>query len=133
MSYDFTLTSLIPAPPQAIYDAWLDSRGHSEMTGSKATASDAVGGAFTAWDGFIYGKNLELRPHSRIVQSWRTRRFTGKEQDSRVTLTLTSASGGTELKLEHSNLPDGYTGYRDGGCQTHYFEPMKKYFAARAG
>jgi uncharacterized protein YndB with AHSA1/START domain len=133
MSYDFTLTSFIPATPQAIYDAWLDSRGHSEMTGGKATASNAVGGAFTAWDGFISGENLELTPYSRIVQSWRTTRFTGKDQDSRITLTLTPAKGGTELKLEHCKVPDGHTGYRDGGWETHYFEPMKKYFAARAG
>ena len=39
MTYAFTLTDVIPASPQAIYDAWLDSRGHTAMTGSKAKMS----------------------------------------------------------------------------------------------
>jgi uncharacterized protein YndB with AHSA1/START domain len=128
MSYDFTLTALIPATPQAIYDAWLDSRGHTQMTGGEAEMSAEVGGSFTAWDGYISGKNLELVPHARIVQSWRTTQFTETDADSKITVTLTPAAGGTSLTLVHSNVPDGQTSYEEGGWQTHYFEPMEKYF-----
>jgi uncharacterized protein YndB with AHSA1/START domain len=128
MSYDFTLTALIPATPQAIYDAWLDSRGHTKMTGGKAEMSAKVGDSVTAWDGYISGKNLELVPHARIVQSWRTTRFTETDADSRIVVTLTPVAGGTRLTLEHSNVPDGQTSYEMGGWQSHYFEPMGKYF-----
>jgi uncharacterized protein YndB with AHSA1/START domain len=130
MPYEFTLTALIPAAPRRIYDAWLDSQEHTRMTGGKAETSAAVGGSFTAWDGYISGKNLELAPHMRIVQSWRTTRFTDQDADSRITVTLAPATGGTILTLMHSNVPDSHTGYEDGGWQTHYFEPMQKYFAA---
>ena len=34
MAFAFTLTDIIPATPGQIYDAWLDSRGHTAMTGS---------------------------------------------------------------------------------------------------
>ncbi len=130
MGYAFTLTTLIPATPQAIFDAWLDSRGHSQMTGGEAEMSADVGAAFTAWDGYISGRNLELVPHQRIVQSWRTTQFTAKDADSRITVTLTPAAGGTILTLEHSDVPDGQTSYEEGGWQDHYFKPMTSYFAA---
>ena len=75
MPYTFTLTTTIPASPEEIYQAWLDSLGHSEMTGGAATMSDQIGAAVSAWDGYISGRNLELVPGERIVQSWRTTEF----------------------------------------------------------
>ena len=81
MGYTFTLSEIIPAPPAAIYDAWVNSRAHSAMTGSKATQSPRVGANVSAWDGYISGKNLELVPGKRIVQSWRTTKFTDADPE----------------------------------------------------
>jgi hypothetical protein len=67
MSYQFTLREVIPATPQAIYDAWLDSDGHTGMTGGKAEASANPGAGFIAWDGYISGRNLDLAPGRHIV------------------------------------------------------------------
>ena len=75
MPFSFTLTDIIPATPQQIYDAWLDSRGHTKMTGSAARAKPVEGATFSAWGGYIKGKNLNLEPGRRIVQSWRTTKF----------------------------------------------------------
>jgi len=129
MSYDFILTAVIPASPRAIYDAWLDSRGHTAMTGGKAKMSAKLGAPVSAWDGFIWGENLELVPGERIVQSWRTTRFTDQDPDSTIAVILTPVDGGTKLTLKHSNVPDEHTSYEAGGWQSRYFEPMKKYFA----
>src|ERR1700722_14961822 len=82
MPYRFTLTTTIPASPKKIYEAWLDSLGHSEMTGSEANMSDQVGVQVSAWDGYISGRNLELIPGERIVQSWRTSEFDDEHEDS---------------------------------------------------
>tara|TARA_B110000046_G_scaffold58485_1_gene65541 strand:+ start:2113 stop:2247 length:135 start_codon:yes stop_codon:yes gene_type:complete len=41
------------------------------MTGIEATYSDIKGEAFTAWDGYISGVNIELAPYERILQKWR--------------------------------------------------------------
>jgi uncharacterized protein YndB with AHSA1/START domain len=130
MSYDFTLTDVIPASPQAIYDAWLDSRGHSQMTGGEAEMSSAIGGDYAAWDGYICGKNLELVPYTRIVQSWRTTQYAEHDADSTIIVTLSPGEGGTLLTLEHKSVPDGHTSYENGGWQRSYFTPMKKYFSA---
>jgi uncharacterized protein YndB with AHSA1/START domain len=129
MPYDFSLTALIPASPQAVYEAWLDSRGHSRMTGGEAEMSATVGGVFTAWDGYISGQNLELVPNTRIVQSWRTTQFTEQDADSVIAVTLAPADGGTLLTLEHTSVPVGHTGYEQGGWEHSYFTPMKEYFS----
>ena len=84
-----------------------------------------------AWGGYITGRNLELIPGERIVQSWRTAEFTDEHEDSIVTVTLEEVADGTLLTLTHSRVPDGQTSYEDGGWQVHYLEPMQDYFAAR--
>jgi uncharacterized protein YndB with AHSA1/START domain len=103
------------------------------MTGGEAKASDKVGAAFTAWDGYISGRNIELVRGKRIVQSWRTSRFTDAEPDSIITVTLALAKGGADLLLEHADVPDGdaHKGYENGGWEEHYFTPMKEYFGGK--
>jgi activator of HSP90 ATPase len=130
MSIRFTRSATIPAAPIQVYEAWLSSKGHTQMTGSAAKASARVGGAFSAWDGYISGKNLKIKPGKQIVQSWRTTEFTAADPDSQIEILLEKAPRGTKLTLCHTNVPDGHTGYRT-GWGTHYFEPMKKYFKAK--
>jgi uncharacterized protein YndB with AHSA1/START domain len=131
MPYAFTLTATIPASAQDIYDAWLDSEAHTEMTGGEAAMSDEIGAQVVAWGGYITGRNLELVPGERIVQSWRTAEFTEEHEDSIITVTLAAVADGTLLTLTHSRVPDGQTSYQEGGWQVHYLEPMQDYFAAR--
>src|SRR5262249_38301226 len=117
----------IPARAQDIYDAWLSSSGHENITGGqKAQISAQEGAAFTVWNGYITGQNLKLEPGRRIVQSWRTTKFTATRPDSQNS--GLPAAGGTRVRGRHSNVPDGHTSYRDGGWQRSYFEPMKQHF-----
>lgn len=131
MSFEFSLSDVIPATPQEIYDAWLDSRGHSAMTGSKAHISAKTGAEFSAWDGYISGRNIKLEPGRGIVQSWRTTKFAESDVDSQIEILLEPVKGGTKLTLRHSKVPNGHTSYRDSGWREHYFEPMKTYFSRR--
>jgi activator of HSP90 ATPase len=128
VTYGFTLSCNLPATPEAVYDAWLDSASHSEMTGGAAKVDKRVGGAYSAWDGYITGKTLELIPGKRIVQSWRTSRFAATDPDSTITVELAPAETGTRLTLIHSGVPDGQTSYENGGWQDNYFAPMNAYF-----
>ena len=133
MPYNFTLTTLIPASPQEIYDAWLDSVTHSEMTRAKALMSDEIGAEVSAYDGYITGRNLELVPGERIVQSWRTTQFADEHEDSLIAVTLEDADTGALLTLVHTNVPDDQTSYELGGWEEYYFEPMKAYFSETKG
>lgn len=131
MSYDFELVCELSASPQAVYEAWLSSAGHSAMTGAKAKASKKLGAAYSAWDGYIVGRNLELDYNRRIVQSWRTTEFAAGDPDSTVTVELTPLGAETRLTLRHAGVPDGQTSYENGGWREFYFEPMQAYFARR--
>ena len=115
MPYSYTLSTVIPASPAEIYQAWLDSILHAEMTGGEANMSDQVGADVSAWDGYIIGRNLELVPGERIVQSWRTTEFDDAFEDSIVTILLRETEEGTLLTLEHSNVPEAHRGYEEGG------------------
>lgn len=129
MPFEFSVSDLIPASAQDIYDAWLSSSGHEAITGGqKAQISAQEGAAFTVWNGYITGRNLKLEPGRRIVQSWRTTKFTATDPDSQIEVLLQPAAGGTTVTVRHSNVPDGHTSYRDGGWQRSYFEPMKQHF-----
>ena len=103
----FTLTTFLPASAEEIYKAWLSSEGHSQMTGSQAKVQGGSGGAFTAWDGYIWGRTLELEANRRIVQAWRTSEFPEGSPDSRVEILLEEDPNGTKTTLTHTNIPDG--------------------------
>lgn len=130
MAADSLQTSaVIPAAPADVYDAWLDGEGHAAMTGADATGSPEVGAAFTAWGGYISGSNLDLAPHVRIVQAWRTTAFPAAHADSRLEVTLEPVQGGTRVSIHHSGLPEDQVANYLTGWDTHYFRPMRAYFA----
>jgi len=123
----FTLKTNIKATAKQIYKSWLSTQGHTKMTGGAAFISDKVGNTFTAWDGYIKGKNIALEPYTKIVQSWRTSQFEEGEEGSQIDITLNEKDGETELTLTHSNVPESGEHYID-GWDKHYFKPMKTYF-----
>ena len=127
MTILFTVADVIPAAPSEVYQAWVDSDGHTKMTGSLAHALSDVGGRFDAWDGYISGENLELEPGRRIVQSWRAASYKDSDEDSQIEVTFEAVEGGTKVTLTHSNVPDDQASHEP-GWMTHYFEPMKARF-----
>jgi activator of HSP90 ATPase len=131
MAIEFVVSTLLPAAPDEVYAAWLSSDGHSAMTGSPATASDKVGSEFSAWDGYIHGKNLKLEKGKRIVQAWRTSEFSDDEPDSQIDITLERVGDQTRLTLHHTGLPPHGGQYEEGWVES-YFDPMKDYFEERA-
>lgn len=118
----------LPASPQEIYDAWMSSEGHTAMTGSAAEVDPKVGGLFTAWEGYISGKNLELEPYRRFVQSWRTTEFPKDAPDSKIEVLLEAVKKGTKLTLIHTEMPEGSAEEYRKGWEDFYFKPMKDYF-----
>ena len=124
----FTLSTILPVGAEKIYKAWLSSDGHSAMTGSPAKVNARVGGKFTAWDGYISGKTLELEPTHRILQAWRTTEFPEDATDSMVEILLKETEGGTKITLKHSNMPEEQVDSYRQGWENFYFTPMKEYF-----
>lgn len=123
----FDMQISLPVQPEVAYAAWLDSRAHSAMTGGEAHCSDRLGESFTAWDGYITGKNLRLEHGQLIIQSWRTMDFEDKDSFSRLELRFQSDGQGCLLTLIHTEIPHGQPDYKQ-GWEEHYFTPMRAYF-----
>lgn len=129
MRNEFTLTETFNASAEKIYKAWLSTNGHTEITGSPAKVDGVVKGAFTAWDGYIWGTFLELEENKKIVQAWRTSEFSDDADDSHVEILLKEKDGKTTLTLIHSNMPeDQVDGYKQ-GWEDFYFKPMREFFS----
>jgi uncharacterized protein YndB with AHSA1/START domain len=123
------VSEVIPTSRDRIYSAWLDSRQHSAFTGETADIDPEVGGHISTFSGYASGKNIELEPARRIVQSWRSTEFPAGSPDSRLEVTLEDTSGGTLVTVLHTEIPEGQGDrYREGWVR-YYLEPMKRYFS----
>lgn len=123
------LSSIFPVTPDELYRAWLNSDEHTAFSGGEAEVTPKVGTEFSAWDGYITGKNLELYPGRKIIQSWRTDEFEETDADSRLEIQLEAVPGGCKLTLLHSGIPDGEGEKYAEGWEEHYFVPMRVYFS----
>jgi activator of HSP90 ATPase len=127
MKDEFTLTAEFHTSAEKIYNAFLSTQGHTEMTGSPAKIDGRVDGEFTAWDGYIWGTFLELAENKKIVQAWRTSEFPEDAEDSHVEILLEEMNGQTKLTLVHTDIPEGQAeGYKT-GWEDFYFKPMREW------
>ena len=110
--------------PHDVYEALMDSKKHAAFTGGKASISREVGGKYSAYDNYISGKNLELVPDEKIVQSWHAVDW-AEGVFSTITFKLTPIPGGTRLDFTHADLPEGTEEECTQGWTDNYWEPMK--------
>jgi uncharacterized protein YndB with AHSA1/START domain len=97
--------------------------------GAKPTAiSDAVGGPFVLFGGYITGRHLELKPGERLVQAWRAAGWKPGEY-SVVTFVLVDDGAKTKLVFDHRGFPEGTGSHLASGWHAHYWEPLTKYLA----
>ena len=130
MTESLELSTVLPASPEQVYRAWMDSKEHARFTGSAAQIDPQIGGAFTAWDGYIEGKTLELEPCCRIVQAWRTSDFPPGAPDSRLEVLIAPVEHGSKVTILHTGIPDGQAGDYRQGWEDYYFSPMQEYFGS---
>jgi activator of HSP90 ATPase len=125
-------TVVIPASPKEVYNAYVDPKKHGEFTDSKATGKPKVGGNYTAWDGYIFGKFLELDDGKRVVQEWTATDWVEGYGPSKLELTFCAVSGGTEIVMVQSNVPKEQADEVADGWVEYYWNPLKEYFKKQA-
>lgn len=112
------VTRHLPFPPERVFDAWLDPKMMQKflvpgpgMTVPEAQNDPRVGGRFRVVmlapdmdEGWPHeGEYLEIDRANRLKFTW----VSGYTQDdSEVTLDLTPAEGGTNLRLSHVRFPN---------------------------
>jgi activator of HSP90 ATPase len=125
----FKVTVKLNCTAKEVFKGWLDNKIHSEFTGgSKAKIEASEGGKFSAYDGYITGTNIEIFPHKKIVQKWRTTEFDNQDEDSTLEILFTQKEDYTLVSLTHTNIPEGQGERYKKGWKDYYFSNMKKYF-----
>jgi len=117
------------ASPKQVYDAYVDPKKLADFTGSESTGKPVVGGTFTAWGGYIFGKYLELEDGQRVVQEWSTPDWVEGYGASRLELTFKAVSGGTELCMVHLDVPKEKADELSEGWLDFYWNRLKDYFS----
>lgn len=118
---------LFNASPGSLFDAFLDSRKHSAIVGSKAAISKKVGGKFTAFNGMLSGKNLLIVRKKLIVQSWRSRSWKKTVSDSILILMFSKSAHGARIDLVHVNVPSHDLRGVTQGWHRYYWKPWRDY------
>jgi len=121
----------IPAAPDAIYSALLNPKQHAAFTGAAVTGKAKVGAEFTAWDGYITGRHLQLEKGRLIVQEWSTSEWPAGYEPSILVWTFKPKRNGTEVTLLHTQVPAEQAADYADGWREHYFTPMTGYFSTR--
>jgi len=125
-------TVVIPASPKEVYEAYINPEKHAEFTGAKATGKPKVGGKYTAWDGYIFGKFLVLEDGKRVVQEWTTTDWEDGYEASKLELTFCQVPKGTEIVMVHSNVPKAQANEIEQGWTEFYWNPLKEYFSKQS-
>ena len=115
------------AAPHVIFEMLMDSKKHEEFTGAPAVIHREVNGSISCYDGWIEGKNVEIKENAKIVQKWRGKDWP-ENQYSTATFDLKSADdGGTDLEFKQTEVPDDKAEHVDKGWHEHYWDKMKKF------
>ncbi|HXX20771.1 MAG TPA: SRPBCC domain-containing protein [Candidatus Acidoferrum sp.] len=115
---DLTVTRTIPAPPEKIFDVWIDpkSPGGPWFGGERVIVNPVVDGLFylaVKHEGRVwphYGRFVELDRPRKIAFTWVSEATKGVE--SVVTLTMEPRGAETEVTLRHAGVPDDEMGRR---------------------
>lgn len=114
------------ASPKKIYDMLMDSKQHATFTEAAAKINPTIGGKFSAYDGYIEGKNLRLVPGKKIVQLWRGSDWP-KGQFSTATFELKKHGIGTTLTFTHTDVPKEFMKDIAQGWKDYYWKRMKQH------
>lgn len=134
MTDSFEISAIIPsASAEQVCRAWLDSAEHSAFTSSPAVITRDGEGEFTAWDGYISGRTLEVETPNRLLQFWRTTEFPAHSPDSRLEILIEDVDEGVRLTLIHTGIPSGQGEHYRQGWEDYYFQPMRDYFSGEEG
>jgi activator of HSP90 ATPase len=123
-----------------VYEALMDSKQFDAVTklskamtsgmvpagSAAASVSREAGGAFSAFGGYVTGRQIELLPGQRIVQAWRAGSWEAGVY-SIARFELLDQGAGTKLVFDHTGFPSGEAAHLAEGWNGNYWEPLAKF------
>jgi activator of HSP90 ATPase len=110
-----------------LYDLYMNSKKHSQVTGAPTKIPNKEGAVFNAHGDYITGKNLKLVKDSLIVQSWRGSDWKKTDEDSIFMIALEQSGNDVVLHMNHFNIPDKEADGIKSGWNDYYWKPWKEY------
>lgn len=114
------------APPGQIYQALIDSKEFTKITGAPAEIDPEEGGRFSCFGGYITGRQVEMTPNRRIVQAWRAGSWP-EGVYSIVSFDLRPEGLKTKLVFDQNGAPENDIVSLDPGWAKRYWEPLKQH------
>jgi activator of HSP90 ATPase len=121
------MAASLPAPPDRLFDMYLDAAEHAALTGLPVSLEPRAGGMFRAFDGMLSGTILHVQPKSLIVQTWRSVNWPLTAMDSVLTLSFWPAEDGGRIELVHINVADEDFAGVSHGWEKYYWTPWRAY------
>ena len=114
--------------PEKIYETYTSAEEHERATGQPASIDAREGGEFSAYDGYLTGKFINLIPGRLIVQYWRSGHFKDTDPDSILTIAFRKNEfGAAEMELLLTHYPD-HLDYNDNTAWNNFYvEPFRAY------
>ena len=114
-----------------LYNFYMNAKLHSQLTGGPAKISAKEGSAFSAYNGYCWGKTLQLVKNKLIVQSWRASDWNQNDVDSTFILLFESKGKDVAVTMIHANVPDNQAKNLAGGWNDFYWTPWKNYLTGK--
>ena len=127
MARTIQIAASLPAPPERLFDMYLDPKQHSGFTGLPVIVSAIPGSTFSAFDGVITGTILQVVPKRLIVQSWRSPYWGHADLDSTLVLTFLPEVDGGRIELTQANVVDADFAGVSHGWEKYYWTPWRAY------
>lgn len=106
---------MLPASAERLIEMYLDPAEHAAFTGKPVTIGAEAGSEFSAFDGMLTGRILQVVPKRLIVQAWRSANWNADDLDS--TLILTFWPEGEQGRIDLVNE----------GWDKYYWTPWRAY------
>ncbi len=121
------LAVALPATPDELFDMYLDPDRHAAITGEPVSIGAQAGTEFSAFDGALHGRILQVVPKRLIVQSWRASHWKARDIDSTLILTFWPQWRNARIELVHVNVADhDFAGVSE-GWELYYWTPWREY------
>ena len=122
------LAASLPAPPERLFDMYLDAKSHGAFTGFPVTIGPQPGAAFSAFEGKIFGRIIHTEPKRLIVQTWRSVNWPSTQAiDSILVLSFWAQKDGSRVELVQANVPDEDFAGVSQGWTKFYWNPWREY------
>jgi activator of HSP90 ATPase len=131
MPKNIILAASLPAPPDSLFDVYLDPEAHAAFTGFPVSIEARSGAPFRAFDGALSGTILHVLPKRLIVQTWRSANFGKDAIDSVLVLTFWPEQDGARIELAHINVADEDFAGVSHGWEKYYWTPWRSYLTGK--